>query len=240
MAKYAKPKSSSAPSAKKKSIMPWLIAGGALFLLLIVGVVMLSNRGASGAAEIAPPDVPAEWVNRNVLGNPDAPVTVQTWEDFLCPACEKWASDVEPILFRDYIQSGDVKLEFRHFPLQIHSPGSELGAMASECAADQGAFWPYHDRIFREAANRGQPALQMEKLVDYAGDLGLDEKQFLQCLSGQTHRDAVTASVTEAITMGLNSTPSILVDGQLMDNPFDYNALKTQIDQQLEAANAGS
>lgn len=239
MAKYAKPKSDSgASSAKKKSMMPWLIGGGLLFLLLIVAVVMLTNQGAD-AADIAPPDVPAEWVNRNVLGNPDAPVTVQIWEDFLCPACQQWGSNVEPNLFRDYIQPGDVKFEFHHFPLQMHSPGAEMSAMASECAADQGAFWPYHDRLFIEAT-RGQPAMQVEKLVGYAGDLGLDEKEFLQCINGQTHRDAITASVAEAITMGLNSTPSVLVGDQLMEQAFDYNAMKAEIDQQLEAANAGS
>lgn len=234
MAKYAKPKSKSAVSTQKKnSMLPWLIGAGVLFILIIVGVVMLSNRGTS-AADVAPPDVPAEWVNDNVLGNPDAPVTVQAWEDFLCPACQQWTAQVKPNLFRDYIQTGDVKLEFHHFPLQMHAPGAEMAAMAAECAADQGAFWPYHDRLFIEAS-RGQPAMRVERLIDYAKDLGLDERAFQQCITSQEHRNAVTASVTQAIALGLGSTPSILVDDQLVDNPFDYNAFRALIDQRLAA-----
>lgn len=238
MAKYAKPKSTNAASTKKKnSTLPWLIGAGVFFILLIVVIVMISNSGSS-TADIAPPDVPEEWVSRTVLGNPDAPITVQAWEDFMCPACQQWNSQVKPNLFRDYIQTGDVKLVFRHFPLQMHAPGAEMGAMASECAADQDAFWPYHDRLFLEAANRGQAGMQVERLIDYADEMGLDKQQFQQCIASQQHRDAVTASVTEAITMQLGGTPTIIVNDQVV--PSDYSTLKAQIDAQLEAANAGN
>ncbi len=237
MPKYAKPKSKE--PVKKRSMTPWLIGAGVFFVLLLVLIVITNNRG-SRIEPIALPDMPAEWINRNVMGNPDAVVTVQTWEDFLCPACQQWGPRVRVNLINDYIKNGKVKMEFHHFPLPSHAPGSEMGAMAAECAADQNAFWPYHDRLFQEAEQGGQSALQLERLVSYAKDMGLDDKEFLQCMTSQKYRDAVTASVTEATALGLDSTPSVLINGRVMENPFDYNALKTEIDRLLEAANAGS
>ncbi len=168
MAKYAKPKKSKSPSSKR-SLTPWIIGAGVLFILLIVLAVVLNERGTS--ATIEPPAVEDAWLNRAQLGNPEATVTVQAWEDFLCPACGEWARTIEPRLVAEYVETGDVILEFRQFPLQMHAPGAAMGAQASECAADQGAFWPYHDRLFAEAASRGQAGFQLERLVDYAGDL---------------------------------------------------------------------
>jgi len=236
MPKYAKPKSKE--PAKKRSMTPWLIGGGVFFLALIALIVIVNNR-SSKVEPIALPDVPADWIDRNTMGKPDAVVTVQTWEDFMCPACQKWGPSVGEQLIKDYIQPGLVRMEFHYFPLPIHAPGAEMGAMAAECAADQNMFWPYHDRLFQEAERGGQPALQLERLVSYAKDMGLDDKEFLQCMTSQKYRDKITASVAEATSMGLNSTPSVLVNGQLMEKPFDYNALKAEIDRLLEAANAG-
>ena len=111
-----------------------------------------------------------------------------------------------------------------------------MGAIASECAADQQAFWPFHDRLFQVAGSSGQAGFQAERLVGYARELGLNENQFSQCLLGQEHRTAVENSVGEAISAGLNSTPSVLVNGKPIAQPFDYNAIKAEIDRLLEAA----
>ena len=235
MAKYAKPKKKSQAS-KKQSLTPWLIGAGVLFVVLIVVTVLLS--GPTSSASIEPPDVDEGYINRTTLGDPDAPVTVEAWEDFLCPACGDWAREIEPKLIADYVESGDVKLEFHQFPLQMHAPGAQMGAQASECAADQNMFWPYHDRLFAEAASRGQAGFQLERLVDYANDLEMDEGIFRQCMISQEHRAAVDASVNQAVQMGLNSTPSILVNGQLME-PFNYNAIQAAIDSELAAAGSG-
>jgi protein-disulfide isomerase len=237
MPKYAKPNPEAAKQ-EKRSMTPWIIGASILFLGLIALAVFMNSPRRS-AASVEAPDVPAEWVDRNVLGNPDAVVTVQTWEDFLCPACQQWATQVKPRLLEDYVNSGQVKLEFRHFPLQIHAPGAQMGAMASECAADQVAFWPYHDVVFIEAANRGQAGMTLESLTGYARNLGLDEGEFLQCMNSQRHWDAVNASVSEAFSLGLSSTPSILINGQPMANPFDYNELQENVDRLLEAAESG-
>ena len=233
MPKYAKPKKSG--SKKQNSLTPWFIGGGLLFVLLIALAVYL-NSDSGNAVAIEQRDVDVAWNDRTSLGNPEAVVVVEAWEDFMCPACQQWASQIEPQIYEEYVKPGLVRLEFHQFPLTMHAPGAQMGAMASECAADQGQFWPYHDRLFLEAASRGQAGLQLERLVDYADDLSMDTTAFRQCLTTQQHRSTVDASVSEAISLGLNSTPSIRINEQLVDAPFDYNSIRAQIDGILAAA----
>ena len=234
MPKYAKPTGETAKK-QKRSMTPWIIGAGILFLALIAFAVFINNPSRS-AASIEAPDVPAEWIDRSSVGNPDAVVTVQAWEDFLCPACQQWADQVKPRLMSEFVDTGQVRFEFHHFPLQIHSPGAQMAAMGAECAADQGGFWPYHDRLFIEAANRGQSGVTLERLTEYARDQGLDDDEFLQCMNSQRHWDAVNASVAEAFSLGLNSTPTILINGQPMAQPFNYKELEGTINALLEAS----
>lgn len=214
-----------------------------LGLYLIAGVVILAGAVAvilAGTASEQEPasqsqdysGIPAEWQDRKVLGDPDAPVTVQAWEDFRCPACAAFNQRVKPGLVDNYIASGQVKLEFLHFPLQQHEPGASMAAQASECAADQGQFWAYHDRVF-EATASGASAFLMERLIEYAVDLGLDESSFASCLTSQTHTMTVSESLQAARTAGHNSTPTVLVDGVRVDNPLDYEVVSALIDERL-------
>jgi protein-disulfide isomerase len=219
--------------ADSNSIGIWIVGISAAIVLVVVLAVALSNRPA--AVSVESPDVPEEWLVGTTLGNPEAPVTVQAWEDFMCPACRQWTSTIEPQLIEEYIKTGQVKLEFHQFPLSIHAPGADMAAMASLCAADQNAFWPYHNRLF-PAQDQGQAGFTIDALVRYADELGLDSSTLLECMSSQKYRDEITASGNEALDLGLNATPSVLVQGTRLANPFDYNELKSAIENALAAS----
>ena len=120
------------------------------------------------------------------------------WEDFLCPACQQWNAQVEPQLFEEEIQSGRVKMEYNYLPLQSHGPGAYWGAVAAECANEQEAFWPYHDRLFQLASTQGQTAFSTDRLVGHAADLGLDREAFNVCLTSGEHQATVDASLRQA------------------------------------------
>ena len=211
----------------------WIVGVSAVIVLVVVLAIAFSSRPASVAVDA--PDLPAEWLVGTTMGNPEAPVTIQAWEDFMCPACRQWTSTVEPQLIEDYIKPGQVKLEFHQFPLSIHAPGAEMAAMASLCANDQNAFWPYHNRLF-PAQDQGQAGFTIDALVRYADEVGIDSRALLDCMSSQKYRDEVTASANEAIAMGLNATPSVLVQGTKIENPFDYESMKAAIDDALAAS----
>jgi protein-disulfide isomerase len=208
----------------------WLIGIAVTVVLLVVVLLVLRSQPTTVA--VAKPDVPAEWMNRNVLGKPDAPVTVTMWEDFLCPACQQWTSTIEPQLIQEYVKDGKVKLEFRQFPLSGHMPETEQAAMASLCAADQGAFWTYHNRLFA-AQSRGKEGYTLDALVQYADELQLDSRTFLQCMSSQKYKNELNASLQEATALKLSGTPSIFVDGQPVADWSNYDVHKSMIDAAL-------
>lgn len=209
----------------------WIVGVSAAIVLVVVLAIALGNRPT--AVSTSAPELPAEWLNGTTMGNPDAPVTIQAWEDFMCPACRQWTTTVEPQLIEEYIKAGQVRLEFHQFPLSIHAPGAEMAAQASLCANDQGAFWPYHNRLFL-AQDQGQAGFTIDALVRYADELGLDSRALMDCMSSQQYRDEVAASGSQAISMGLNATPSVLVNGVRMNNPFDYEGeMKTLIENAL-------
>ena len=222
-------------SRQRLSLSIYLVGGVALLggLLAVILAAATDNEPTS----VQLPDysgISSAWQNRNILGDPDAPVTVQAWEDFRCPACAAFNQRVKPGLVDNYISSGKVKLEFRHFPLQQHEPGASLAAQASECAADQGRFWVYHDRVF-QATSSGANAFLMERLIDYAGELDLDRDTFTSCLTNQEHMLTISESLQAARTAGHNSTPTVLVDGVRVDNPLDYGTVSAAIDRRLSS-----
>ncbi|MCB0060568.1 MAG: DsbA family protein [Caldilineaceae bacterium] len=212
------------------STIYWLVGAGVVMVGLIVFAVML-NSGAT-AGPIEQPDLPAEWLNGMSMGNPDAPITVEAYEDFLCPHCREWTETVKQNIFTEYIQTGDVRFEFHPFPLEGFAPGSRMAAQAAYCAEDQGYFWPYHDRLFA-AQGRGQAGYMIEELLQYANDMGLDSRAFSQCMSALAHQDDILQTSQEGVSRGVTGTPSIFVNGQNVSS--DYGTVKAEIDRLLAA-----
>ena len=83
-----------------------------------------------------------------VLGDENAPVTIVEFSDLECPFCEQFFTGAYPQIKKDYIDTGKVKMYFRHYPLPFH-PMAKPAAVAVECANDQGKFWEMHDRVFQ-------------------------------------------------------------------------------------------
>ena len=142
-------------------------------------------------------------------------LSVVEYADFQCPAC----SAVSPLLKRLVEEYPDeVQVTYRHFPLiHIHDK-AHIAAQAAEAAGAQGQFWPYHDAIyanFQEFAR--QPAGEVtEFLVRLARDLGLDGDQMRADLDNGTYYDYVESVYQEAVALNLPGTPSLIVNGQLI------------------------
>jgi protein-disulfide isomerase len=156
------------------------------------------------------------------------------WEDFLCPSCQTFATTVKPQLFENYVKPGTVRVEYHYFPLAQHEPGATMSALAAECAADQGMFWPYHDRVYQMTRVDQQGAVQFDDLVEYARGMGMDEAVFRTCLSSQQHIGTVTDSVNQATQLQLRFTPSIIVGDTLLQDS-SYASVSAEIERQLAA-----
>jgi protein-disulfide isomerase len=226
-------KKKSTKSSGDSKIGLWLIGASFALVALVVGIIVFNEQRAA-STPVAQPDVPVEWIDRTSLGSPEAPVVVQLWEDFLCPSCQAFSRGVKPQIVEEYVKSGQVRLEFHHFPLQQHAPGSFMAALGAECAADQNLFWPFHDKAFQVISSEQQGGATFEKLTEFATIAGLDVGQFQACLSGQQHQETITTSLTQAGQLGLSFTPSVIVDGTLLQDSSLAN-VKANIDAALAA-----
>jgi len=139
------------------------------------------------------------------LGPEDAAVTIVEFSDFQCPYCRR-ATPVLTEIRERYPEQ--VRVVYRHLPLdQIH-PRARAAALASECAHDQGAFWEYHDVLFENPQ-----ALSDADLRGYAEELGLEPEPFAECLASRRHEEKVSADVAAAREIGITGTPAFVVNG---------------------------
>ena len=97
--------------------------------------------------------------------------------------------------------------------MPLHSQ-SEFAALATECAADQDAFWEAHDRYMTRASST---LYRHAGAVAMARDLGLDTEEFGACLDERRHIEAIEAQQRAAFAQNIRSTPTILVNGQRVD-----------------------
>ena len=159
------------------------------------------------------------------VGSASAPVTIVEFSDFQCPFCLR----VEPTIKQVRQAYGDkVRVVWKDFPLtQIHAQAFK-SAEAAHCAGEQGKFWEYHDRLF---AN--QQALQPDDLKKYAADLSLDTAKFNACLDESKFGDRVREGVAQGSRLGVNSTPTIYINGRLLSGAQPFEVFTAVIDEEL-------
>lgn len=159
-----------------------------------------------------------------VRGAASAPVTIIEFSDYQCPFCGR----VNPTLEQVRQTYGDkVKIVFKDFPLPTH-PLAPKAAEAAHCAGEQGKYWEMHDQMF---AN--QRALNVPELKQYAAGLGLDAAKFNQCLDSGKHAGLVTAGQAQGEKMGVNSTPTLYINGRPLIGAQPFDAFKAVIDEEL-------
>ena len=163
-----------------------------------------------------------------VLGSASAPVTLIEFSDFQCPFCAR----VMPTLKRVKETYGDrVRIVWKDFPLTSIHPQAFKAAEAGQCAREQGKFWELHDRLF---AN--QQALQPEALKEHAAAVGLDLAKFNACFDASKYGERVQQQMTAGNQLGVQSTPSIFINGRMVSGAQPYEVFTAIIDEELARA----
>lgn len=162
------------------------------------------------------PVVPLDVPGGHVKGADGAPVTIVEFSDFECGHCKLAWEGLKQAL---PIYGDQVQVRFHHFPLdgacnpEMPAGGGHkyacLAAMAAECAGAQDRFWQYQDALFEH-----QPMFTREDLLRYAADLGLDRDRFAACLDSDAPREAVRQDVASGTKLGIESTPTIYLNGR--------------------------
>jgi len=169
--------------------------------------------------------------SERTLGSSDAPVTMVEFSDFQCSFCRKFWSGTLPRLKETYIKSGQVRFAYQHFAI-LGKP-SVAAAQASECAGEQGRFWPYHDRLFE---SQGGLAFRDANLKRYARELGLDDAAFARCLDSRQHRQKIEDETRLGFQLGARGTPTFFLNGRMLVGAQPFEVFRAAIEEALAKA----
>lgn len=162
-------------------------------------------RDALAALATREPDDP------RALGDPDAPVVMVQWADFLCPFCGVFARDIEPELVARFVEPGILRIEWRDLPLQGEQ--AILAALGGQAAAQQDAFWSYHETVFAEDLRRDENRVDRDFLLAIASDLGLDTEVFAADLHDRTLERRSQTEAATGQSLGISGTPAFIIGG---------------------------
>ena len=183
-----------------------------LLLLLILGFSIKVN----------------DEINRIVSGQDDAKITIIAYESLTCSHCADFHNNIYPLLKKEFIDTGLVKIEFRHFPLDIIALNA---SKISQCKQDQSlevmmSLYSDHQALIKgktiEEANEN-----LEKFVANK-NFNLD---FEKCISDKKIEDFVLSDRIEGTKkFEINSTPTIIINGKKFDKTLNYKNLKKSLE----------
>lgn len=214
---------------RKRLITTAAIAGAALVVAALL--IYPSLRPIGEIVTITPRAHP--MAEGAAMGDPNAPVTLEEFSDFQCPACRSWYQTVEPLIIENYVASGQVRFVYRNFP--FIGPESFQAANASMCAAEQGRFWDYHDMLFANQTGENIGAFTTRRLTAFAETLGLDVDAFNECLRSNRYQEEINQDLARGRNAGVRGTPTIMLNGRIMQSS-SYEFLQQQIEALLAAA----
>lgn len=178
----------------------------------------------------------AEIVRRDpadptAMGAVDAPVVMVMWADFRCGYCARFELETVPGL-EPYVADGTLRIEWRDFPRVTEQ--SPAIAAAARAAALQGAFWPYHDRVFADQAT--VETMGDDYLRAVATDLGLDVAQFDADRVSTDVLAAVEADTQQGAALGVSGTPAFMINGFPIGGAQPLETFVAVIEQELARA----
>lgn len=135
----------------------------------------------------------------------DAVLTIVEFADFDCPFSREGSFVVRSAaaLFGDR-----VRIVYRDFPIAELHPEALAASEASECAAEQGRFWEYHDKLYANQSDHSDDAL-----ARYASELNLNVGEFRRCLSSDRNLDEIEEDYAAGVEAGVRGTPTFFFNG---------------------------
>jgi protein-disulfide isomerase len=188
---------------------------GALLLLAIIIIPSILNSKSSGEKINKVTPFAYEKKDGTRIGDPSAKVKIVIFSDFQCSACKKYEAEVEPQVMEEIVNPGLAYYEFRQFPFlddNSTSNGSDLAALASECASEQGLFWEYKQVVYANQTGLTDQ-FSAEHLKAFAKLVKLDTETFNTCLDTAKFQVKVDEDRKHGDELGVTGTPTMYVNG---------------------------
>ncbi|MCG7198676.1 DsbA family protein [Marinobacter pelagius] len=232
-------KQTGAPSPHRSGIRVAIIGSVVVIAIaVVVGLYLLTAapQPTSDDLPTAAPDAqpfPSHLDEYGVsVGDENAPVVVREFADYQCPACARF-SEATQRLKQEYVESGQVRFVYFDLPLQQHQ-NAMPAALAARCAGVQDAYWQMHDKLFASQTEWSGSNDPEATFTRYAGDLGLNERRFQNCMESQLYREDVEQSRQVAVQMRAMGTPTVYVDNIKLTRP-GWGQLSAVVERELNA-----
>jgi protein-disulfide isomerase len=175
-------------------------------------------------------------IHGNAFGSPAAPIVMEIFSDFQCPACKRLHDEALPTLLRDYVYPGKVYLVCRYFPLPNHAYGRQSAELACACA-QFGKYEQAANLLFAKQAtwsNDGKLREAVEGILSPAERTKLPGLMKDPAVQNQINRD-----MEQGRALPVQSTPTLVLTSGLRRYPIsgpsvlNYNLLKVLLDDLL-------
>jgi protein-disulfide isomerase len=176
---------------------------------------------------------------RPTRGNVNAKVVAVNYDDFQCPYCSRLHETLFPQLFAEY--SDRVLFIYKDFPLEEIHPWSKRASIDANClfAQKNEAYWDFADYIHANqhevSAEKGRDAqfAKLDLLTLAQGEKEhLDSAKLQACLKAQ-NEDALKSARREGDALGIESTPTMYVNGAKVDGAVPIEQLRAILDRAL-------
>jgi protein-disulfide isomerase len=208
--------------------LPFVIIAAVLVAAVGAGVLMFRS------SQPQPPATPTPASGSRATSNGPASkgvVTIDEYGDYQCPPC----GALHPVLKTlkgEY--GGRIQIAFHHYPLtQIHNHALEA-SYAAAAAGLQGKFWEMHNILYENQSVWSQVGDFRPIVINFARQIGLDVPRFTRDMDGLQVVTIVSEDTRRASAVGVNSTPTVFINDQLIPNEnLTVEGLRKEINQRL-------
>ncbi len=165
--------------------------------------------------------------NDHVLGDSDAPVTIIEYSSLTCSHCAAFHQDTLPQIKETWIAEGKAKLVYRHFPLD----GLALRAAAVANCIEGKRHFSFLDILYKSQRRWAKASDPIKAIGQMARLAGLSKDKFETCVNDQAEMDRILARRQDgAQTYGVQSTPTLIINGQKVEGARSFKYLSTLIE----------
>ncbi|GIE29088.1 membrane protein [Actinoplanes italicus] len=204
---------------RRRAVTLWTSVAVVL-VLFVAGLIGYTTLTGQDEGELVVPSAAVDDGSAFAVGS--GPVTVDVYEDFMCPACGNFEQTTGPALKQ---LAGEGRITLRFHPVAIldrFSKGAEYStraAAASAAAGQAGKFTEFHDALYANRPEENTTGLTDAKMIELAASAGLTDATFVDAVNEGTYKAWATQVTEKFSAKGFSGTPTITVNGEQVTDP---------------------
>ena len=170
---------------------------------------------------LADPLEPSE--GDRILGDPDAPVTIIEYSSLTCPHCARFHTQTMPQVKKEWVETGKARVIARHYPLDRLAL---FAALVAECVESNDRYFAFLHMLYKDQNRWARSNDPVSEISQRAKLVGLGQEDIERCISDESARRRIIEKMTEGRdSLGVNSTPTVLVEGEKVGDGASYDAV---------------